>query len=336
MWIKDIMAFLVSQIISIPFIKRPFQDLAHPQRAYSLEKAMNLKIPVSSNQDIGAWFLQPIGTSLPSLPKDSDEQFHPQSLSRDNGNFLIGPNQVVILYLHGNAETRSQYHRRALYVLFQKMGYFVLAIDYRGYGDSSWVSTTQTTMVQDAKAAYDWLDHNAHPDAKIFIWGHSLGMLFIRNLCRLSSSVLYSLGTGVTSKLSSEIHAPQRRFSGLILEAPFNSMSDEVKSFKLSRILPYIGIDVDHALQYADMSFDSVHWLKNVQDCRIFILHAEDDEVIPFHLATQMVQDLKSANVKVEFHAFSKEQKLGHDGIFKAETPETFSDIVVRFIESVQ
>lgn len=177
--LKKIMAFLVSQVISIPFIKRPFQDLSHPQKTYSLQKAMNLKITVASDQTIGAWFLQPVTGNYPALPMDSDEQYLPHESSNHDGNFLVSPNQVVILYLHGNAETRSQYHRRALYVLFQKMGYFVLAIDYRGYADSSWVSTTQSTMVQDAKAAYDWLDRNAHHEAKIFIWGHSLGRFCI-------------------------------------------------------------------------------------------------------------------------------------------------------------
>ena len=87
------------------------------------------------------------------------------------------------MYLHGNAETRAQYHRRALYKIFQDMGYHVLAIDYRGYGDSSKQTPSQTSMVEDGHAAFHWIQKHSHPSSSIFIWGHSLG-------------------TGVTSKLA--------------------------------------------------------------------------------------------------------------------------------------
>ena len=94
------------------------------------------------------------------------------------------------MYLHGNAETRAHYHRRALYKLFQNMGYHVLAIDYRGYGDSSKLTPSQTSMVEDGHAAFDWLQRYSHPSTSIFIWGHSLG-------------------TGVTSKLAHVLTHPQ-------------------------------------------------------------------------------------------------------------------------------
>ena len=106
------------------------------------------------------------------------------------GDYLIKENETAILYLHGNAETRAHYHRKALYELFQTMGYHVLAIDYRGYGDSSKVVPNQTTMVEDAQTAFDWLQKYSHPSTSIFIWGHSLG-------------------TGVASKLTHELTHPK-------------------------------------------------------------------------------------------------------------------------------
>ena len=86
---------------------------------------------------------------------------------------LVGKNETVILYLHGNTETRAEWQRRELYQIFQKIGYYVLAIDYRCYGDSSKLkSPTQTSMVEDGLAAFEWIESNADPDANIFIWGH--------------------------------------------------------------------------------------------------------------------------------------------------------------------
>jgi len=318
-WLQDtlqrIAMYIVSQSICIPFVKKPFQDLSHPATGYGLENATNIRIKIDDEEnwvrdreeEIGCWFLQPLSSNL----KDDEPVEENQRNDR-----LIKENEKVILYLHGNAETRAQYHRRELYKIFQKMGYHVLAIDYRGYGDSSKITPSQTTMVKDANAAFDWLKKNSQPSASIFIWGHSLG-------------------TGVTSKLAHDLTFSDgtfSRLSGIFLEAPFNSMLDEVKTFRLSRILPWIGIDIDDTLGRADVSFDNTHWLKDVKT-PILIMHAEDDNVIPFHLASQLYNDLNKAGANVEFHSFSSQQKLGHDGIFKAKHPKCLSDIVSVFVE---
>ena len=48
---------------------------------------------------------------------------------------------TVMLYLHGNASNRSQPHRIALYKGFLSLGYYVLAIDYRGFGERCQLSS---------------------------------------------------------------------------------------------------------------------------------------------------------------------------------------------------
>ena len=66
---------------------------------------------------------------------------------------------TVILYLHGNAETISQHHRRELYKIFQRCGFHVLAVDYRGYGESSGVyPLSETTLAADAQVDILTLD----------------------------------------------------------------------------------------------------------------------------------------------------------------------------------
>ena len=312
---ENIMMFLMSRIITIPFLKKPFQDLKHPTRSYAMENAMNVRINVEDDEQIGGWFLQPIDYNGQALPKSDDEQF----AESKKDDFLVDRKETVILYLHGNAETRAQYHRRALYRLFQKMGYHVLAIDYRGYGDSSKKVPNQTSMVKDAHAAFNWLNLNSHQDCNIFVWGHSLG-------------------TGVTSKLSQELtekdeNEAMEKFKGIFLEAPFNCMTDEVKSFKLSRILNVLGLDVQDVLEKADVEFNSTKWLKYVKK-PIFIFHAEDDEVIPFPLAQKMSEDLAQDGVNVEFYPFhTANQKLGHDGIFLVKNPRYLTEIVPEFVE---
>ena len=110
--------FILSHAITLPFLKRPFQDLKHPGRGYAMKNAMNVRIKDRDGEketEIGCWFLQPFDYKNGSLPKDNDEQFD----EREKSDFLIKKDEKVILYLHGNAETRSQYHRRELYKIFK-------------------------------------------------------------------------------------------------------------------------------------------------------------------------------------------------------------------------
>ena len=73
----------------------------------------------------------------------------------------------MILYLHGNSYNRSQSHRVGLYKLLIKLGYYVLAIDYRGFGDSSPVKLSETTAVEDARAALSWIQDKLGDKVKV-------------------------------------------------------------------------------------------------------------------------------------------------------------------------
>ena len=65
--------------------------------------------------------------------------------------------------------------RVGLYKKLLALGYYVLAVDYRGYGDSSIISPTEASCVTDARAALAWLTAKLGDRVKVVIWGHSLG-----------------------------------------------------------------------------------------------------------------------------------------------------------------
>ena len=116
---------------------------------------------------------------------------------------------------------------------------------------------------------------------------------------------------------------------GYILEAPFNCMKDEVESFKASKILSFLGLKVESILNQSDMAFDSALWLPQVKE-PVMILHAKDDEVIPFHLAEELYNNTKEVKDNIEFVPFEADMKLRHDGIYKAiaENPRIVTDFV--------
>jgi uncharacterized protein len=79
----------------------------------------------------------------------------------------------AILMLHGNGSNRGSMTEMAAFL--NKNGYSVLAIDFRGHGESTPAAKSFGLFeANDAKAAFDWLRKN-EPGRKIGIIGFSLG-----------------------------------------------------------------------------------------------------------------------------------------------------------------
>ncbi|HUL64243.1 MAG TPA: alpha/beta fold hydrolase [Burkholderiaceae bacterium] len=78
----------------------------------------------------------------------------------------------ALLFLHGvRWDVRASAPRmRQLYTL----GFSVLAIDYRGFGQSTAVMPSETLIAEDARAAWDWLAR-IQPQVPRYVFGHSLG-----------------------------------------------------------------------------------------------------------------------------------------------------------------
>lgn len=155
----------------------------------------------------------------------------------------------------------------------------------------------------------------------------------IKSFDEFFSAFIFSLGTGVTSRLGQILSAKEElKPKGYILEAPFNCMKDEVESFKASKILTMLGMKIESILDGSDMLFDNALWLPQIQE-PILILHAKDDEVIPFELAERLFESTKKQKENIEFIPFEANLQLRHDGIFKAI--KTNSAIVTDFVQKV-
>ena len=110
----------------------------------------------------------------------------------------------VLLYLHGarwNVAGSATRMRR-----MQALGFSVLAVDYRGFGQSSKVLPSETMAYEDARAAWDWLAQQ-HPDKPRYIFGHSLG-----------GAIAIDLAANVNDE------------RGTIVEGTFTSIPDVVSS----------------------------------------------------------------------------------------------------------
>jgi len=146
-----------------------YTSFDHPEN-YGLApgKTVNFKIPSSDNVTIGAWYVFS-DKFYQGLP------FPPSNTTRANLIPTATKNKPTILFLHGNTGTRAYHLRVALYAAFSsRLNSNVLAIDYRGFGDSEGHPTLEGVS-RDARAGWDYLIKAGARPQDIVIVGHSLG-----------------------------------------------------------------------------------------------------------------------------------------------------------------
>jgi pimeloyl-ACP methyl ester carboxylesterase len=112
----------------------------------------------------------------------------------------------LLLYLHGARwDVRgSAFRMRRMH----ELGFAVLGIDYRGFGQSTDTLPSESMAYEDARAAWGWLAQQ-NPGVPRYVFGHSLG-----------SAIAVHLGASVDDE------------SGVLVEGAFTSVPDVVSSFK--------------------------------------------------------------------------------------------------------
>lgn len=116
------------------------------------------------------------------------------------------PGAPVMLYLHGaRRDVMSSTHRIRN---MNELGFSVLAIDYRGFGQSTTELPSERSATEDARAAWDWIAQR-FPDRERYVFGHSLG-----------GAIAVNLASAVDDE------------KGLIVEGTFTSIADVFRSFR--------------------------------------------------------------------------------------------------------
>jgi pimeloyl-ACP methyl ester carboxylesterase len=153
----------------------------------------------------------------------------------------------VILYYKGNADSFSSEHAR--FEAFAAAGYGFLAFDYRGFPASPG-TITQQHILDDALAAYDWLEPKGFP---IVVWGRSLG----------SGPATYV--------------ASRRDPEALLLETPF--LSAVQVAFDRYPYMPVSWLMLDQ--------FPVDQWIRAVK-APVYIAHGTADRTIDVHNARDL------------------------------------------------
>lgn len=164
------------------------------------------------------------------------------------------PAAPAILYLHGNGWNigDSAYHTARL----RRIGYSVLAIDYRGFGLSMGDFPSETRVYDDAQVGWEQLKTRQRDPRRRFVYGHSLG-----------------------GAVAIELAARDPDIGGLIVEASFTSIADLAREVHGLGLLP-----LDWLLT---QRFDSLTKIASVS-VPVLFLHGTADVIIPSSMSERL------------------------------------------------
>jgi pimeloyl-ACP methyl ester carboxylesterase len=166
------------------------------------------------------------------------------------------PDAPTLLYLHGTF--RNLYGNQHKIESLRGAGFSVLAVDYRGWGESSPSIPSEQSILQDTQIAWqEFTKHQPNP-AKRVIFGHSMG-------------------SGVAVDLASRLNSPGD-YGGLVLESAFTSFNEVAREAGwLARVLAWFNRE----------RFDSAAKIGRIQ-APLLMLHGQMDDTIPIALGERL------------------------------------------------
>lgn len=158
------------------------------------------------------------------------------------------PGRPTIAFFHGNAGNLSD--RAATLGMFKSKGYGFVAMDYRGYGNSTGKPSEQV-LYDDGRLVLDTIINVMKvPASSVILYGESLG-------------------TGIATKL-----AVERQVAGLVLQSPYTSVAEAAQR-------QFFWLPVDLLLTER---FSNIDKIARVQE-PVLILHGLEDGLFPVSMA---------------------------------------------------
>ncbi len=167
--------------------------------------------------------------------------------------------RATVIYFHGNAASIWSGQVRDKLIAYQRLGYRVVAVDYRGYGRNSG-SPNESGLMRDGEAAIRYAVEALHvPRDSLILHG-------------------MSLGSGLAAAMA--VRHPPRL---LILDGAYTSLPDvAAEGFSWVPV---------HLLMRN--RFNTLVRLDSIR-APILVVHAVNDEVIPFHFGETLAASTHS------------------------------------------
>lgn len=162
----------------------------------------------------------------------------------------------TLLYLHGTF--RNLYQNLSKIDALRDAGFAVLAVDYRGWGDSTAIVPSEASINADAAVAWAELQRRQPLPQRRVIFGHSMG-------------------GAVAVRLASQLHGG-RDYAALVLESTFTRMPDVAAEAGFwGRVLATL----------TTLQFDSLSRIARI-DAPLLMLHGTADKTVPINLGRRL------------------------------------------------
>lgn len=206
------------------------------------------------------------------------------------------PTAPTVLYLHGS---RWNLHGSVFRMeRWMDMGFSVLAIDYRGFGDSTQLLPSEKTAYEDAVEALHELARRQPDPARRFLYGHSLGGAIAIDLAARANDV---------------------SVAGIVIESSFTSIRDMMGTLSWG--------DIPGAGLLVTQRFASRRKLASITT-PLLILHGTADRVVPHTMSDELYAAATSA--PKELRRLVKIEGASHSG--SVRSPQ-YEPAVSRFTE---
>uniref|UniRef100_A0A8C7Q700 Si:ch211-117n7.6 n=1 Tax=Oncorhynchus mykiss TaxID=8022 RepID=A0A8C7Q700_ONCMY len=308
-WVKRGLLVVCVIYVSVPFMMRLFPDiikhlvyshrvrvpffvnLSQPADLY-LNHTVNMYLKSEQGISLGVWHTVPESQWKEAQGKDLE--WYQDSL---------GAGMPIIIYLHGNGGTSA-------------IGYHVLALDYRGFGDSTG-EPTEVGLTTDTLYLYQWVKARSG-SSLVVLWGHSLG-------------------TGVATNTAVKLIEQGIVVDGVIIEGAYTNIRQGGAHHPFGWFywkfpgFEYFFLDT---MAENNVIFPNDENLKRMRS-RLLILHAEDDHIVPIHMAQQLyeiAQSAQNSENQVKMIPFSGSLGYHHNGLYK---DPHLPDIIREFVHTL-
>lgn len=167
------------------------------------------------------------------------------------------PKKPVIAFFHGNAGNLA--HRAITFRMFQQLGIGFVALDYRGFGNSSG-HPSEAMLYQDAELLLSKISEDfGIPSDQIILYGESLG-------------------SGVVTEI-----ATRGSYAGVVLQSPYTSIAAAAKR-------RFFWLPVDLLLTER---FSNIERIDHI-NAPLLIVHGVDDELFPISMAEALIEKSKA------------------------------------------
>lgn len=294
---------IFAHVLRFPF----FADLTRPEDF--LNHTSNFYLDTEEGISVGVWHTLPASQWEEAAGRSPE--WHQETL---------GDGRPVIIYLHGNVGTRAMNHRVKLVKILSAAGHHVFSLDYRGFGDSTG-EPSEAGLTSDALYLYQWVKKQSR-GGLVCLWGHSLG-------------------SGVATNTAVKVQEQGSAVDALILEAPYTRLGEVVAVHPLTKMYMFLPgfqrllwsvLDMNHIVFANDKNLEAL-------TSPLLILHAEDDDVVPYRMGRQLydvslqAQKKHNSGAKVEMMSYSANLGMSHSSIY---LDPDLSHVIRKFLRTAR